>query len=77
MSELQRDVIMAEKMDISIERVKKLNDPLLVIGLGGTGSDIVYTIKKLFAERYELPATGMATSSLCPAAQTIWSLIPT
>lgn len=55
MSELQHDVTMAEKMDISIERVKKLNDPLLVIGLGGTGSDIVYTIKKLFAERYELP----------------------
>lgn len=55
MSELQRDIIMADKMDISIERVKKLNEPLLVIGLGGTGSDIVFNIKKTFAQRYELP----------------------
>jgi len=44
-----------EQLDISIERVPKLDSPLLVIGLGGTGSDIVRTIKRTFAERYELP----------------------
>jgi hypothetical protein len=44
-----------EQLDISIERVGKINSPLLVLGLGGTGSDIVHTIKRTFAERYILP----------------------
>lgn len=42
-------------LDISIERVQKINSPLLVIGLGGTGVDIVRTVKRTFAERYILP----------------------
>ncbi|MCE5343428.1 MAG: tubulin-like doman-containing protein [Eubacteriales bacterium] len=44
-----------EQLDISIERVKKINSPLLVLGLGGTGTDILRTIKRTFAERYVLP----------------------
>ncbi len=46
---------MDNQLDISIERVKKLNHPLLVIGLGGSGADMVRTIKDTFAERYILP----------------------
>ncbi|MGN1019295.1 MAG: tubulin-like doman-containing protein [Aristaeellaceae bacterium] len=42
-------------LDVSIERVKKLPTPLLVIGLGGTGVNAVKTIKRVFAERYVLP----------------------
>lgn len=34
------------------DRVIKQDIPLLVIGLGGTGSDAVQTIKKTFAERF-------------------------
>lgn len=44
-----------EKFDISIDRVEKIPVPLLVIGLGGTGCDVVRTIKETFAERYILP----------------------
>jgi hypothetical protein len=44
-----------EQLDISIERVSKINSPLLVLGLGGTGSHIVHIIKRIFAERYILP----------------------
>lgn len=44
-----------ELLDISIERVDKINSPLLVVGLGGTGADIVRTIKRTFSERYNLP----------------------
>ena len=52
---LEMDINQDEKLDISIERVEKINSPLLVIGLGGTGTDIVRTIKRTFAERYVLP----------------------
>ncbi len=47
-----------ELLDISIERVEKLNSPLLVIGLGGTGADVVRTVKRCFADRYVLPRDG-------------------
>ena len=52
---LAMDINRDEKLDISIERVEKINSPLLVIGLGGTGADIVRTVKRTFAERYILP----------------------
>ena len=49
-------VIAEEKeLDISIDRVDKLEAPLLVIGLGGTGSEAVHVIKSTFAKRYNLP----------------------
>lgn len=44
-----------QKFNISIERVDKIPVPLLVVGLGGTGCDVVTTIKETFAERYNLP----------------------
>lgn len=37
--------------------VKKYDSPLLIIGLGGTGSEAAYRVKKAFQERLEL-ATG-------------------
>ena len=46
-----------ELLDVSIERVKKLPAPLLVIGLGGTGVNALKTIKRVFAQRFELPQT--------------------
>ena len=52
---LAMEIKKEEQLDISIERVPKLDSPLLVIGLGGTGGDVVRTIKRTFAERYELP----------------------
>ncbi len=54
-NDLNEQVTMSEELDIAIERVQKLDEPLLVIGLGGTGKDIVLTVKRTFAERYELP----------------------
>lgn len=56
-----------EILDISIERVDKLNSPLLVIGLGGTGADIVRQIKRTFAERYVLPRDGNGNAIPIPA----------
>lgn len=44
-----------QKFDISIDRVDKIPVPLLVVGLGGTGCDVLQTIKTKFAERYVLP----------------------
>ena len=44
-----------QKFDISIDRVDKIPVPLLVVGLGGTGCDALLTVKKTFAERYNLP----------------------
>ena len=44
-----------QKFDISIDRVEKIPVPLLVVGLGGTGCDVLRTIKETFAERYVLP----------------------
>ena len=44
-----------KKFDLSIDRVEKIPVPLLVVGLGGTGCDVLQTIKKVFAERYILP----------------------
>ena len=44
-----------QKFNISINRVEKIPVPLLVVGLGGTGCDVLQTIKKTFAERYNLP----------------------
>ena len=52
---LAREIQEEEQLDISIERVEKIPSPLLVIGLGGTGASIVHTIKKTFAQRFELP----------------------
>ncbi|MBE5809855.1 MAG: hypothetical protein E7318_02850 [Clostridiales bacterium] len=54
-NELQKNIQQDELLDISVERVKKLPVPLLVIGLGGTGAGIVNTIKTTFAQRYVLP----------------------
>ena len=47
-----------EQLDVSYERVEKLNAPLLIIGLGGTGADAVRTVKRTFAERFVLPTTA-------------------
>ena len=47
-----------EQLDVSYERVEKLNAPLLIIGLGGTGADAVRTVKRTFAERFNLPVTA-------------------
>ena len=44
-----------QKFDIGIDRVEKIPVPLLVVGLGGTGCDVLRTIKETFAERYVLP----------------------
>ncbi len=52
---LHDEINMNEELDIAIERVQKLDEPLLVIGLGGTGKDIVSKVKKTFAQRYVLP----------------------
>lgn len=50
------DGITAEnELDISITRVDKIDAPLLVIGLGGSGAEAVKTIKSTFARRYNLP----------------------
>lgn len=35
-------------------RVERINAPLLVIGLGGTGSDALSTIKSTFARHFKL-----------------------
>ena len=40
------------------KRVPKINDPLLIIGLGGTGADALLSIKRKFKERYVLPVIG-------------------
>ena len=52
---VQGNIVMDEQLNIAIDRVEKLDDPLLVIGLGGTGADILLTIKRMFAERFTLP----------------------
>ena len=52
---IQGNIVMNEQLNIAIDRVEKLDDPLLVIGLGGTGADILLTIKRMFAERFTLP----------------------
>ena len=57
MSELAQNVQQEEQLDISIQRVDKNSSPLLVIGLGGTGAGIVHTIKRVFAQRFNLPKT--------------------
>ena len=54
-SSLAQEIQKEEQLDISIERVNKIPSPLLVIGLGGTGSGIVHKIKKTFAQRFVLP----------------------
>lgn len=55
---LMTNINQDELLDISIERVKKVPSPLLVIGLGGTGVNAVNTIKRVFAQRYVLPQTS-------------------
>ena len=50
MSEVTKD----EKLEIAFERVEKVDSPLLVIGLGGTGIGILREIKKVFRSRYQL-----------------------
>lgn len=40
------------------KRVKKIDSPLLLIGLGGTGSDALLTIMDKFNRRYVLPVTA-------------------
>ena len=39
-------------------RVPKIDGPLLIIGLGGTGADALLNIKRKFKERFELPVVG-------------------
>ncbi|MEG1014750.1 MAG: hypothetical protein RSI33_10900, partial [Clostridia bacterium] len=46
---------MPDTLNIAIDPVEKINEPLLVIGLGGTGADIASTVKRVFAERYICP----------------------
>lgn len=53
--DLGQRILEEEQLDISIDRVDKLPSPLLVIGLGGTGSSAVHTIKQTLARRFELP----------------------
>lgn len=45
-------------MKVEPKRVKKVPSPLLLIGLGGTGSDALLTIMDKFNRRYELPVTA-------------------
>lgn len=45
-------------MKVEPKRVKKVPSPLLLIGLGGTGSDALLTIMAKFNRRYELPVTA-------------------
>lgn len=45
-------------MKVEPKRVKKVDSPLLIIGLGGTGSDALLTIMDKFNRRYELPQTA-------------------
>ncbi len=52
---LHKVIAEEQELDISIDRVDKLEAPLLVIGLGGTGSEAVHVIKSTFAKRYNLP----------------------
>ena len=41
--------------DVFIDRIEKQDAPLLVIGLGGTGSEAVHVIRNTFAKRFVLP----------------------
>ena len=52
---LHKVIAEEQELDISIDRVDKLDSPLLVIGLGGTGSEAVHVVKSTFAKRYNLP----------------------
>ena len=45
-----------------MELVKKIDAPILVIGLGGTGFDVLMRVKSDFSKRFE-PATPMTD---CP-----------
>ena len=56
-----------QKFDISINRVEKIPVPLLVVGLGGTGCDVLQTIKEVFAERYVLPKDGKGQDLPAPS----------
>ena len=42
-------------MQVEPKRVKKVDSPLLIIGLGGTGSDALLTIMDKFKQRFILP----------------------
>ena len=44
-----------ENLAVAFDRVDKIPSPLLVIGLGGTGCDIVRAVKTTFAQRFDLP----------------------
>lgn len=50
-----------EMLKVAYTRVEKLDAPLLIIGLGGTGSDAVQTIKATFANRFVLPKAADGT----------------
>ncbi|MBE5809719.1 MAG: hypothetical protein E7318_02165 [Clostridiales bacterium] len=63
-----------EMPDISIDRVKKLPVPLLVIGLGGTGAEIVNTVKKTFSERF-YPAADKPGQELPDPPHTAYRLL--
>ncbi len=45
-------------MKVEPKRVKKIPSPLLIVGLGGTGSDALLTIMDKFNRRYELPVNA-------------------
>lgn len=45
-------------MKVEPKRVKKVDSPLLIIGLGGTGTDALLSIMDKFNRRYELPKTA-------------------
>ena len=56
----------AKVADILCERYHKPPVPLLVIGLGGTGSRIVQTIRNTFAQRFVLPVDDEGKRSTVP-----------
>ena len=50
-------------LEMEMQRVEKLDSPLLVIGLGGTGAEGVLAVKELFKKRYVLPKNASGRES--------------
>ena len=50
-----------ETFHIAEQRVNKINEPLLVIGLGGTGTDALLNIMDKFKRRFHLPVINGET----------------
>ncbi len=56
-----------EAMDTTFQRVGKIDSPLLVIGLGGTGIGLLREVKNVFARRYILDEASDGTTLNRPA----------